>query len=341
MTVDLKAYGSTLHDILKTNFQKQYKAFDGIDLVEAGHYALSEQGKMLRGLMLLNACEAVGGNAEIAWQGAACIEYGHLASLIHDDIIDGDETRRSLRSVWDKYGINVALLTGDLFIFQAFKTLVSTQGTVPNDRVVWAVKALADASIDITLGQAVEAKVTSSVNVLLDDYLEVSRLKTGALFRCALEIGAILGGGSAGQIEALRSFGENLGVCFQMADDLLCYMSEDSRLKKPVTSDLKNKRKTLPVLYGLLMASGEELEVLRDAFDSTDSNGERDSADDYQTVRRLLHDCGAIDSAVELFDQYYSETTEYLKCLPENGGVKSLLQVSSLIRHSIHSEYSR
>ena len=220
-------------------------------LITISKYALSTGGKMLRGRMLLEACRAVGGDPEEVLHAAAGTEYGHLASLVHDDIIDMDEIRRGKHSVWHAYGSDLAILTGDLFIFEAFHSLSLCRHTIAAERVARVLEVLSAACIELCLGQVAEMRFTKNCTARSEDYLEMIRLKTGSLFRASLESGAILGGGTEEQIKAVSIYGEKLGLAFQIVDDLLPYTSSEQVTGKPKTSDIKNHRVTLPILYAL------------------------------------------------------------------------------------------
>ena len=161
---------------------------------------------MLRGRMLLEACRAVGGDPEEVLSAAAGTEYGHLASLVHDDIVDRDEFRRGKPSVWHKYGSDLAILTGDLFIFEAFHALSLCRHTsIAAERIVRVLEVLSTACIELCLGQAAEERFIKNCTAHSGDYIEMIRLKTGSLFRASLESGAILGGGTEEQIKDRKS----------------------------------------------------------------------------------------------------------------------------------------
>ncbi len=224
----------------------------GSVLAEATHHALSVPGKLLRPMLLLEACRAAGGRPEDAFPAAAGTEYGHLASLVHDDIIDGDAERRGQPSVCAQYGEAMAILTGDLLIFQTFLSYTECLGRgVPADRVVEAIRILSTTCIELCEGQALEAAIAGDLDTDEAAYRRVMRLKTASVSRAAAEIGAVLAGARPEAVSALGSYGENLGMSFQIVDDLLCFEGPAERLGTPVDSDLRNGRVTLPLIYAI------------------------------------------------------------------------------------------
>ena len=236
-------------------------------LLAATRYALSHGGKMLRGRMLLEACRAVSGDAEKALYAAVAVEYLHLGTLIHDDIIDRDELRRGNASVWKQYGQDIALLSGDLLYFAAYQFLARSfadGNTRPAARVL---DIFSTACMNLCLGQALEEKLVANCSADNDDYREVARLKTASLFRAALQMGTLLGGGSDEQVEAIGQYGEHLGIAFQMIDDLLPFTSSEGIIGKPVTSDIENHRITAPILYAYAAADEADRQTLHAIYE--------------------------------------------------------------------------
>lgn len=222
---------------------------DGTLIGNVCRHAMLPTGKLFRPTMLLVSAQAVGGNAEHVLPAAVAAETGHTASLVHDDIIDGDEMRRGRPSVQSKYGINTAIVVGDLLIFALFESLAAcaTYG-VPADRVVDAIAAVSRAGVDLCRGQSMEAELTGYRMMGIEPYIEMVRLKTSALFRSACEAGAILGGGDRAQIDALVRYANHLGIAFQIEDDLLPYTSDEQHTGKGSASDVRKGRPVLPVI---------------------------------------------------------------------------------------------
>ncbi|UJW28293.1 polyprenyl synthetase family protein [Saccharothrix sp. AJ9571] len=238
----------------------------GHRVAEISGYALLAPGKLLRPLLLVTAAEAVGGSREQVLPAALAVEYLHVASLIHDDIIDGDDLRRGRPAVHARFGTPDAIVTGDALIFGLFSAIAecATRG-VPEPAVLAAVRVLSEAGEDLCRGQVQEALLDKEVlaagpDHCLTAYLEMASLKTGALFRGACRAGALLGGGSPAEVAAITGFAEHAGLAFQMYDDLLPFLGDPSVTGKPGTSDAANLRLTFPVLLAVREAGSQRLE---------------------------------------------------------------------------------
>ena len=297
-------------------------------LMEVCEYALSASGKMMRGVMLLEACLAVGGDPEDVMFAAAGTEYGHLASLIHDDLMDLDDTRRGQRTVWREYGSDFAILSGDLFIFETFYSLSLCRHRIPAERIARVLEVISGACIELCLGQALELPLIGNCAARSDDYIEMIRHKTGSLFRAALESGSLLGGGTDEQVTALREYGDRLGIAFQIVDDLLCYTSQDIVLRKPTLSDIRNHRVTLPIQYALEAANKEDRETLRNIFEDGFFDDELTVARD--AVIAILQRTGARERAEREAISYQQAALAYLEVLPQNEGREYLEMIAHL-----------
>ena len=216
-------------------------------LTAIARYALLPAGKLLRPIMTLHAAEAVGGNPADVLGAALGMEYLHVATLVHDDIIDADAMRRGRPAVPTEYGIPNAIVAGDHLIFGAFAALADEPRLAPA-RVAAAVAVLAQAGQDLCRGQVLEAQLVDNMAAGARWYAEMIRLKTGALFRAVCQIGAVLGGAEPEVAAGLARYGEHLGVAFQIRDDLLFYTATPEQTGKPAGSDLHNGRPTLPLL---------------------------------------------------------------------------------------------
>ncbi|WP_089952304.1 polyprenyl synthetase family protein [Lentzea xinjiangensis] len=210
-------------------------------------------GKGLRQALVLLSAEAVGGRAESAVHAAAAVELVHNFSLVHDDIIDGDDTRRHRPTVWASFGVPVATLAGDAMLALAFDVLVS----VTSDRTLAAGRALTWALLELVRGQSDDVEFEDRPQVGHDEYMRMVAGKTAALFGCACAVGAAMGGAPADTVGHLRRFGHHLGLAFQMVDDLLGIWGDPAVTGKPTRSDLRSRKKTFPVIMALDSDSGE------------------------------------------------------------------------------------
>ncbi|TDC62074.1 polyprenyl synthetase family protein [Actinomadura sp. GC306] len=214
---------------------------------ERGRPADGGGGKAIRPALTLLAAEAVGGAASAALPAAVAIELAHNFSLLHDDVMDGDLTRRHRPTAWTVFGANPAILAGDALLAAAFEVLADE----PSPLIPRAVRTLAQAVLELVAGQSADLAFEERSDVTLDECTAMAGRKTGALLGAACALGATYGGGTTGQAARLRSFGERLGLAFQLVDDLLGIWGDPGITGKPVHSDLHSRKKSLPVVAAL------------------------------------------------------------------------------------------
>jgi len=278
------------------------------------HYALVPTGKLFRPTLLLESALAVGGTLDSVLPAAVGAECGHVASLIHDDIIDGDDLRRGRPSVQYKYGAGDAIVAGDALIFDLFFSLAQCRRTgVTDSQVVSALEAVARAGLDLCRGQSMEAELCRDCRLDADAYLTMASLKTAAYFRGACESGAILGGGTPESIEALGAYGEHLGLAFQIHDDLLPYISDTRTMGKPETSDIRNGRLTLPIILADGSAEPAERLFIRNALAG---DGDADPHRTLAAITELLERTGAIAAAAGIAREHAESARQALLRLP-------------------------
>ena len=179
-----------------------------------------EGGKRIRPIILLLATESVGEIDENAFSGACAIELLHTESVIHDDIIDNETKRRQKDPFHIKYGYNTSVLTGDFVL----GLILNISSRLDNPRIT---KDLATAAMLMSEGEILEGKLEESEDTTFDDYLKVMEYKTATAFEMAAKLGAVIGGGSEEQIESLAEYGKNIGIAYQIRDDLMDWKNED------------------------------------------------------------------------------------------------------------------
>ncbi|NIH81146.1 family 2 encapsulin nanocompartment cargo protein polyprenyl transferase [Amycolatopsis viridis] len=227
---------------------------------ETGAPRAAGSGKAVRPALVLLSAQAVGGMPGAALPAAVAVELLHNFSLLHDDIMDGDETRRHRPTAWKVFGAGTAILAGDSLLIEAWDVLAASGH--PSARE--ALRVLGAAAQDLIEGQAVDLAFERREEVSLAECRAMAEGKTGALLGCACALGALLGGGGPEQVARLRRFGEAAGLAFQLADDLLGIWGDPAVTGKPVFSDLRNRKKSLPVVAALTSgtAAGRELASL-------------------------------------------------------------------------------
>jgi geranylgeranyl diphosphate synthase type I len=209
-------------------------------------------GKRLRPLFCLLACQAVGGEPQQALPAAAAVELIHNFSLLHDDIEDNSPTRRHRTTVWKIWGEPQAINAGDGMFALAHLALqrMSEKG-LPDDRVLAACRVFDQTCLSLTEGQYLDMSFEDRLDVDVDQYLAMIRRKTAALLSCSTRLGALLGSGDVGLATRYACFGENLGMAFQIEDDILGIWGEEKVTGKPQAGDIRQRKKSLPIVYAL------------------------------------------------------------------------------------------
>lgn len=220
----------------------------------------ADGGKAVRPALALLAADAVGGAPTVAVPAAVAVELVHNFSLLHDDVMDGDHTRRHRPTAWSVFGPGAAILAGDALLTLAYDVLAASGHPAAGE----GMRTLSTAVLDLLDGQNADLAFEARGDVDLPECLRMAEGKTGALQGCACALGALFGGGNREQVEHLRSFGAHLGLAFQHVDDLLGIWGDPAVTGKPVHSDLSSRKKSLPVVAALTggSAAGRELAAL-------------------------------------------------------------------------------
>lgn len=210
-------------------------------------YHFKGRGKGTRPALAILSAEAVGAPSETAVPGAVAIELIHDFSLIHDDIIDNDVERRHRPTVWAKFGTGVGVVVGDALHALAFEVLLSD----PSPPRVRAAKSLAEAVSAMIAGQSMDMAFEERASITLEECLAMEQGKTGALLSYASSVGAILAGADDAVVDGLAEYGAHMGVAFQAVDDLLGIWGDPERTGKPAGADLRERKKSVPVVVAL------------------------------------------------------------------------------------------
>ncbi|MDT0345613.1 polyprenyl synthetase family protein [Streptomyces litchfieldiae] len=214
----------------------------------AGRTDTAPAGKALRPALVLGCAEAVGAPPEEALAPAVAVEFVHNFSLLHDDILDGDTTRRHRATAWTVFGSATALLAGDALLIHAGRVLTEQPARLAT---VTGINWLCEATTQLIEGEHTDLSFEERTQVSLDECLAMTERKTAALLAVSCALGALWGGASPERTEALRRFGTHLGMAFQLADDLLGIWGDPAVTGKPAGADLASRKKSLPVVAAL------------------------------------------------------------------------------------------
>ncbi len=256
MEQNAKLVNKYLNSKLKGNPKKLYDA--------AGHLIVNG-GKRLRPYMVIRSCQILKGKVSNAMPAASAVEMVHNFSLVHDDIMDNDEMRHGVPTVHKKFGMPIAILAGDVLFSKAFQII--TDSKLSPVATTQLVSRLAKACVDICEGQLLDVKMAEERRIPSQaEYITMIGKKTAALFDVSCAMGAICATNKVKDISNLSSFGRNLGIAFQITDDLIGVMGDPKITKKPVGNDLREGKKSLPILMAIKLAKGSDKKIILKAF---------------------------------------------------------------------------
>lgn len=288
-----------------------------VPLVEKiADYSLLAEGKRLRPLLFVLGCEICDYRGEDRYHLAAIFEYIHTASLLHDDVLDNAQLRRKQDSVNQRWGNQTAVLEGDFLFAKSFSNAVGTG----NQRFL---RLLADATIEMAEGQFLELAHTNDWRTTEQQYMDIIRSKTAVLISAACACAAIISGAAKEAEESLAAFGMNVGIAFQLMDDLLDYTASAEVFGKPVGKDVREGKITLPLIYTLQNLDAGERERLESALRS------RQSAEkDFQELMALVRQNGALERVHRKAEAYGRAAAKALSSLPESAARQRLLEIN-------------
>lgn len=299
----LERFRQPVERALQHVFDERENALYGLLRYHLGFDGSSpSQGKALRPTLCLLLCEALGGDWQRALPAAASLELVHNFSLIHDDIQDGDELRRGRPTVWTRWGVPQAINAGDAMFCLATLTLRELRPAFEDERVVEVMSVLQEATRQMIEGQYLDVSYESVPQIGLDQYMEMIRCKTGALLRASIEIGALLADAGAPVRLRCRRFGEAIGRLFQIRDDMLGVWGESAATGKSVDSDIKRRKKSLPIVMALSVSGPAEQQALLSLYAQ-----EVISEVDVVRVQEILDELNVQARVQELADEAHRE----------------------------------
>jgi geranylgeranyl diphosphate synthase, type I len=307
--------------------ERTLNTIDPESLHDASKHLIKAGGKKIRPCLVLLSAEAVGGRKEGAYKTAAAVELIHTFSLIHDDIMDKDEIRRGMPAVHTKWGEPMAILAGDILFSLAFEMVAQTHAEdIHSGRVVQALNTVVDACIKICEGQACDMSFEGKFDVKESEYLNMIYKKTSALIAAATKAGAILGGGTPEQVEALFEYGRLIGMAFQIQDDYLDVVSHEEELGKPVGSDIMEGKMTLMVVHTLSAANPQDKKELISILENR--------SEDQEMVKRaisIFDKYGSINYARDIAQDNIKSAKEILDALDDSPARDALYQLADFM----------
>lgn len=251
-------------------------------LYEPISYTLEQGGKRLRPLLTLISAQMFGGDPDKALPAAVAIEIFHNFTLLHDDIIDQAPLRRGRETVYKKWNNNTAILSGDTMFAIAYGQLAKSDP----EKLPGLMKVFTKTAIEVCEGQQYDIDFEESDDVSIEGYVNMIRLKTAVLLAASLKIGALIAGATDDDAERIYNFGENLGIAFQLQDDLLDAFGDEDVFGKKTGGDIVSNKKTYLYLSALQQANNEDAEKLKLLYSSRNTNDDEKVAEVLEIFRR-------------------------------------------------------
>jgi octaprenyl-diphosphate synthase len=292
------------------------KAVSDVELIpKLAHHLIDSGGKRLRPMLTIAAAKLCGyaGNGHIKL--AAAVEFMHTATLLHDDVVDDSDFRRGKQSARLVWGNQASVLVGDFLLGQAFRMMVDV-GSLP------ALGILSNAAAVIAEGEVMQLAAAKDTATSEEDYLAIITAKTAALFSAATEVGAAVANRPASEQAALRSYGLDLGIAFQLVDDALDYAGESDKLGKATGDDFREGKITLPVIVCVREGNDEE----RAFWARTLSEG-RIETGDFEAALAAMRRHRAIEATLDRARHYGARAREALATLGPGPGIDALADV--------------
>jgi octaprenyl-diphosphate synthase len=271
---------------------------------EMGRYIQKSGGKRVRPAVLLMAARLCGYTGDRAVLYASVVEFIHTATLVHDDIIDGADMRRGRLAAHSRWGNDITVLLGD-YLYIKSMALALTHDSLD------LVRLLCDVTLRMIEGELYQLTKAGDVDLTEEEHFDIIKRKTAYLFGGCAQIGGILGGVSKEEEEALREYGFNLGVAFQLVDDLLDYTADQTALGKPIGGDLREGKVTLPIIFLRERADAETFNLIRTVVAERTVN-----PDQWREILRLLKEHRATDLAFNRAVEYAERAKQCLAIFP-------------------------
>jgi len=289
-----------------------------------GKYLNSNGGKRLRPILLLLSCKLVGDAGDSAIRMAAVVEMIHTATLVHDDIIDVAETRRGKPTTNAIWGNHTSVLAGDWLYMQAFQIALRLRNFHLLDILISLTQAMVE-------GELLQLERIGKIGISEADYMELVDRKTASLFSACARLGAVVGGADEAIERKLGEFAWNLGIAFQLIDDILDFTARETILGKPVGNDLREGKVTLPLIYALETAEPEERRLVETVL--TDGNYDQVP---FTKILHILNRHNSIERAQERALTFTRKAREIIAGFPDSPYQRALTAVTDLVTDRDH-----
>jgi octaprenyl-diphosphate synthase len=308
-------------DLEKVDLEFARHVQSQVELIpKIGQYIQTAGGKRIRPAVLLMASRLGGYDGDRAILYAAVVEFIHTATLVHDDIIDDADVRRGKRAVHSQWGNDITVLLGD-YLYIKSMALALTHDTLD------IVRVLCDVTLKMIEGELYQLTKNGDADISEDEHFDIMRRKTAYLFGGCAQIGGMLGKVDAEKEQALREYGFNLGMAFQLVDDLLDFTGDAQAVGKPIASDLREGKVTLPLIHLLRQSNdGEGSRIVRDAIASRSVTSEQ-----WAVLLRTLKEHASIDYAYRRAVEFAERAKKPLYAFPPSSERDALLALPDYV----------
>jgi octaprenyl-diphosphate synthase len=307
-------------DLARVELEIRQQLSSEVDRIgEIGRYLLLSGGKRIRPILLLLTARLAGYSGDRIFPLSAMIEFMHTATLLHDDVIDHSHLRRGHPTVNSRWGSSLSILVGDFLYAKAMALVV-------DDGDPQILKEITSVTMTMTEGQVMETLKIGDTGLTGAEYQQIIRQKTAALFGACCYIGGVLGGLPAARSEGLRRFGMTFGSAFQLVDDALDFTGEEQHLGKPVGSDLREGKVTLPVIITLQHASPVEAAII-DRF----VRGDNRSPEAFQDIVALIQRYNGIEYALREAERFVEQAELELQGFADGPAYDLLMELADFI----------
>jgi len=295
------------------------KLKSNVELIQKmSNHHLKSGGKRLRALLTLGSAKMSGYNlGERDVNLAACVELIHSATLLHDDVIDESSIRRGTKTTNSIWGNQSSILVGDYLLSRCFEIMV-------DDGDLEILKLLSSTSAKIAQGEVLQLQHKGEADLLEETYIEIINLKTASLFSAATKTGSCLAGGNDKEKKALESYGRNLGLAFQIADDALDYFGKDKFFGKQIGKDFFEGKVTLPLIIVFQKGNDEERSFLTEILQK-----EKRNEDDFSEILSLIYKYKAIEASMKRAEYFVNVSYDSLGIFPNSEDKKILQNLTS------------
>jgi len=286
---------------------------------KVGEYVLSSGGKRIRPALLLLAARLSDYSADKAIPLASVVEFIHTATLLHDDVVDSANLRRGIASANSLWGNEASVLVGDFLFSKSFSLMVGV-GSLDILRV------LSDATTVIAEGEVMQLLCTGEIDLTEERYIGVVRSKTAILMSAACEAGALLGGVSSELQQALADFGMELGIAFQLMDDILDYTATEEEFGKSIGHDLEEGKITLPLIHTLRLCNDDQRAVIEAVIDKDEM-----SLEEFRVVSGLVKQYGGIEYTIDAARGYISRCKSHLSLFADSPLRQAMIDLAEYV----------